>query len=70
MAFLVKYLFYDNPDHDNDGDQNYSNDDKFHELCFHVKLGPSANSFFLFENFPEIGPLISKFACFSNLYHP
>lgn len=70
MAFLVEYLFDNNPDHDDDGNQNYSDDDKFHELFFPSKLGPSGNSFSLFENFPQFGPLISKFACFSNLSHP
>jgi hypothetical protein len=70
VAFLVENLFDNNSDHDDDSDQNDSDDDEFHGFSFRTKLGPSGNSFSLFENFPKIAPLIPKFASLSNLPNP
>jgi len=62
VAFLVKYLLDDNPNKNNNRNQYYPYNDKFHELCFFSKLGTTKNSFFLFRNISEKQPNISKFA--------
>jgi hypothetical protein len=67
VAFLVKNLFDDHPDHEDNGNQNCSDDDKFHKISFHAKLDQSRNSLSILGSTPQILLIIPKFACLLNL---